>query len=110
MGYESSGSGDFTIRHGKSIDEAVEVLTEDGFDVSIDRDNLYISFSGFRLYGFGAELKHVQEYLNGEFYITGEESEDIWKLIFEDGKVYRQDSEIVFKEKKEIADISELWK
>ena len=112
MGYESNGSGTFTIRKGKNLILAEKAAADMGFDIDYipAKEQFLISFSNWKIYNSEDELKTIQEYFNGEFLINGDESFDIWKLVFEDGKVYHQTAKFVFDERKQLPSIEAIWK
>lgn len=105
MGYLSYGSGRFKLREGKLKEEAINKLEEQNFFDVYDHcsDDWYdISFSEMKLYYAGIPMQIIGEYFDGNFTIYGEESPDVWKLMFKDGHAYRIKSRVVFGEPEEI--------
>ena len=116
MGYESSGYGDFALRNPNVVDDdnihQVETeLLKMGFDTDVLNDTeISLSFMGWKIYNSSDEFKTVSEYLNGEFIINGEDSGDIWKLIFKKGEVLVQKGHIVYDESMILVDLNkEDW-
>ncbi len=109
MGYESSGSGLFTVRPGIFWADAIDALKEAGVDSQQDHDFVRIRFSG-AIYHLEKELEVVRKYFNGEFEVSGDEPKDVWKLGFQDGKIYKRTSKILWSEPEEIERLDKIWK
>jgi hypothetical protein len=91
MGYESSGTGIFSLRDSSKESEAVAAVEEAGFEVQKQNDGTYeIRFNGIRLYSVGKYMKTVTKYFNGEFEIEGDEKDDLWKLEFRDNRAFKR--------------------
>ncbi len=95
MGYESSGTGSFSLKDSSRESEAVAAVEEAGFEVQKQNDGTYkIQFNGVRLYSAGKYMNTVAKYFNGEFEIEGDERDDLWKLEFRDNKAFKRTAAI----------------
>ncbi len=109
MSYESSGSGVFMVRPGLSRADAVEALEEIGLSFQSSFELLKISFSG-AIYHLEKELEVIRKYFNGEFDVSGDKAEDLWKLVFRDGKIYTRKAKILYDEPEELERLDDIWK
>ncbi len=96
MGYESNGSGTFTLRDASKKEEAIKAVAEDFEIKEYPGEKFEIRFDGLRLYSAGKYMKKIAEYFNGEFDIEGDEKDDIFKLEFRDGKAFRKIATITY--------------
>ncbi len=110
MGYESSGSGVFMVRPGLSRADAVEALEKTGFSFQSSFELLRISFTGDMSNHMEEDFAVVLKNFNGEFEVSGDEPKDLWKLVFQGGKIFKRTSKILWSEPEELERLDKIWK